>query len=160
MMTPQEISTKLQSQFGAAILEAKVEGVIDPFVKVAPASIRDVATFLRDDAELRFSSLMCLSAVDYGKDTLGVVYNLYSISGRHKITVKVDLPKTTPTLSSVSDVWPTANWHEREAFDMMGIVFTGHPDLRRILLPDDYPGFPLRKDFKVPEFYKGMKVPY
>jgi NADH-quinone oxidoreductase subunit C len=79
---------------------------------------------------------------------------------RHEICLKVDVAVATPEVPSVSSIWPTANWHEREAFDMFGIVFTGHPDLRRILCPDDWDGFPLRKDFKVPEFYQGMKVPY
>jgi NADH-quinone oxidoreductase subunit C len=79
---------------------------------------------------------------------------------KHKIVLKAITPKDNPRVQSVSFVWGTANWHEREAFDMYGIDFDGHPDLRRILCPDDYPGYPLRKDFKVPEFYNGMKVPY
>ena len=159
-MSPQEIYDKLKARYGEAILEVKIEGVLDPFVKVAPASIRDVSYFLRDDPELQFDYLMCLSSMDYGKGTLGVVYNLYSMTKRHKITLKVDVPVDRAEVPSVESVWPSANWHEREAYDMMGIVFTDHPDLRRILLPDDYPGYPLRKDFKVPEFYQGMKVPY
>jgi NADH-quinone oxidoreductase subunit C len=103
---------------------------------------------------------MCLSGVDYAKDVLGVVYHLCSMTKRHKITLKADVPAADPRLPSVVSVWPSAGWHEREAYDMFGILFTGHPDLRRILLPEDYPGHPLRKDFKVPEFYQGMKVPY
>ena len=159
-MTPQEISEKLKSQFGNALLEVKVEGVINPFVKFSPGSIRDVAAFLRDDPELQFDYLMCLSGVDYGKGTLGVVYHLCSMTKRHKIALRVEVPAENAQVPSVEPVWQSAGWHEREAYDMFGIVFTGHPDLRRILLPDDYPGHPLRKDFKVPEFYQGMKVPY
>jgi NADH-quinone oxidoreductase subunit C len=159
-MTPQEISERLKSKFGARILEAKFEGVVDPYVKIDPSAVAEAALFLRDEGDLAFDTLMCLSGVDYTKDLLGVVYHLSSIAKRHKITLKVEVPAASPTVPSVSAVWPAANWHEREAFDMIGIVFANHPDLRRILLPDDYPGHPLRKDFKVPEFYQGMKVPY
>ena len=76
------------------------------------------------------------------------------------VEAKTEVPRDAATVPTVSAIWPTANWHEREAYDMVGITFAGHPDHRRILLPEDYPGHPLRKDFKVPEFYQGMKVPY
>lgn len=159
-MTPQEITDTLKAAFGDAIVEAKTEGVLDPYVKVAPAAAYEIAVFLRNDAECDFDFLMCLSGVDNGKGILGVVYHLFSMTKRHKITVKTDVPRDQATLASVAEIWPTANWHEREVYDMVGIAFTGHPDHRRILLPEDYPGHPLRKDFKVPEFYQGMKVPY
>ena len=159
-MTPQEISEKLKAQFGEALLEVKSEGVLQPFIKVVPAGLKNIAGFLHDDADLQFDYLMCLSGIDYGKNVLGVVYHLSSMTKSHKVTLKIDIPADKAEVPSVTDVWPTANWHEREAYDMYGIIFTGHPDLRRMLLPDDYPGHPLRKDFKVPEFYQGMKVPY
>ncbi|MFA6542090.1 MAG: NADH-quinone oxidoreductase subunit C, partial [Bacteroidota bacterium] len=91
---------------------------------------------------------------------LGVTYHLYSMVHRHKFVLKVEVPTDAPNIPSVESVWKTANWHEREAFDMYGIQFSGHPDLRRILLPDDWEGYPLRKDYEVPEFYNGMRVPY
>jgi NADH-quinone oxidoreductase subunit C len=78
----------------------------------------------------------------------------------HKFTLKVEVNVDHPHVQSVESVWKTANWHEREAYDMVGVIFDGHPDLRRILLPDDWDGFPLRKDYKVAEYYRGMKVPY
>jgi len=159
-MTPQEIADKLKAGFSEAILEVKIEGAIDPYVKIAASKLADLALFLRDDPETQFDFLMCLSGMDNGKGLLGGVYNLYSITKRHKITLKVEVPADKAEIPSVSSLWPTANWHEREAYDLFGIRFTGHPDLRRILLPEDYPGHPLRKDFKVPEFYQGMKVPY
>src|SRR5258708_4541700 len=159
-MTPQEIFDKITAAFGDRILETKSEGVIDPYIKLSPAAVAEAAFFLRDEPDLAFDYLMCLSGVDYTKGILGVVYHLASMSKRNKIKLNAEAPAASPQLPTVSSVWPGADWHEREAYDMFGIVFTGHPDLRRILLPDDYPGYPLRKDFKVPEFYQGMKVPY
>jgi NADH-quinone oxidoreductase subunit C len=98
--------------------------------------------------------------MDYTGGKLGVVYHLHSTSLDHKIVLKTEVTAESPHAASVESVWKTANWHEREAFDLFGIVFDGHPDLRRILLPDDWEGHPLRKDYAVPEFYNGMKVPY
>jgi NADH-quinone oxidoreductase subunit C len=159
-MTPQEISEKLKTKFSEAIIEVKIEGVVDPYVKVVPSKMGEIAAFLREDADLEFDYLMCLSGVDLGKNMLAVVYHLSSMVKRHKISVKAEVPRENAEIPSVINSWPTANWHEREIYDLLGITFTGHPDLRRILLPEDYPGHPLRKDFKVPEFYQGMKVPY
>jgi NADH-quinone oxidoreductase subunit C len=159
-MTYQEISDVLKAQFGDAILELKADGPGDPSIKVAPAAIKDVAKFLRDDERLQFDYLSCLSGVDLQQGKLAVVYNIFSMTLRHKITLKVEVPADSPHVPSVESVWKTANWHEREAYDLVGIQFTGHPDLRRILLPYDWEGHPLRKDYKVPEFYNGMKVPY
>jgi NADH-quinone oxidoreductase subunit C len=159
-MIPQEITDALKAKFGSAILEAKPDGVLDPFVKVVPDKIKDVATYLRDDDRLAFDTLMCLSGVDYTGGKLGVVYHLHSMKWNHKITLKVDVPVEHPHVQSVESVWRTANWHEREAYDLIGVIFDGHPDLRRILLPYDWDGHPLRKDYQLPEYYNGMKVPY
>ena len=93
--------------------------------------------------------------------TLSVVYHLESIELKHKIVLKVLLQRENPDVQSVSCVWRCADWHEREAYDLIGINFLNHPDLRRILMPYDWEaGYPLRKDYKNPEFYHGMKVPY
>jgi NADH-quinone oxidoreductase subunit C len=159
-MTFQDIVARLQASVPDSVVEAKSEGVVQPSVKIAPGKLRDAALALRNDPDLAFDYLMCLSGVDLGKETLGVVYHFSSMQHRHKLTVRTDVPAAEPRVPTVSDIWPTANWHEREAWDLVGVVFTNHPDLRRILLPEDYPGHPLRKDFKVPEFYNGMKVPY
>ncbi len=158
-MTAQEIFEIIKSQFNDAVLDSKLENVPDPFIKIQTEKIKDVAQFVRDNEQLRFDYLMCLSGVDY-KGKIGVTYNLYSMVHRHKITLKVEVPTESPNIPSVESIWKTANWHEREAFDMYGINFIGHPDLRRMLLPDDWEGYPLRKDYEVPEFYNGMKIPY
>ena len=159
-MTPQEIFNNLKEKFGEAILEAKLEGNPDPFIKVAAKNIKEVCLYLRDEDGMNFDFLSCLSGVDVGKGNLGIVYNLASIKNKSKITLKVEVPVAEAHVASVESVWRTADWHEREAYDLVGIIFDGHPDPRRILLPNDWEGFPLRKDYKVPEFYHGMKVPY
>lgn len=159
-MIPQEIGDTLKATFGDAILGTTIDGVFDPFSKIAPDRIKAVALFLRDNPQTEFDALMCLSGVDYTGGKLGVVYHLHSMKWNHKFTLKVEVTVENPHCQSVESVWRTANWHEREAFDLFGIVFDGHPDLRRILLPDDWDGHPLRKDYQVPEYYNGMKVPY
>ena len=159
-MIPQEIHDLLKASFGDAILEAKLDGVIDPWIKIAPGSMKDVAKFLRDEERLLFDSLMLLTGMDYTKGRIGVVYHLHSMKWNHKIVLKTEVETDQPHVHSVESIWKTANWQEREAFDMFGVLFDGHPDLRRILMPDDWEGYPLRKDYQVPEFYNGMKVPY
>lgn len=158
-MTPQEIHDTLKSKFGDGVVEAKLDAP-QPWIRLAPDRTKSAAFFLRDESSLQFDYMSCLSGVDYNDGNLGVVYHLFSMVHKHKIVLRANAPRDNPHIQSVSGVWGTANWHEREAFDMFGIYFDEHPDLRRILCPDDYPGFPLRKDFKVPEFYNGMKVPY
>ena len=101
---------------------------------------------LKNDQEFDFDSLMCLSGVDY-PDRFETVYHLSSIDLKHKITLKVALNKTAPKVESVTGIWETANWHEREAYDMFGIIFNNHPDLRRILTVEGTTDFPLRKDY-------------
>ncbi len=161
-MTPQEILDRLSAKFSSLAdigIEAKLDNPVDPYIKIAPQHLLEVAKFLRDDEDLLFDYLSCLSGVDL-KGKLGVVYQLYSMVKRHKVTIKVEVATDSPNVPSVESIWRSANWHEREAFDLYGVNFTGHPDLRRILLPYDWEGHPLRKDYQVPEYYNGMKVPY
>ena len=159
-MTLPEIHEVLRTNFSDAIREFKPDAPGTPFIVVDAAYIKDVSLFLRDTSTLLFDALMCLSGVDYGNKTLGVTYHLDSTAHHHKCALKVIVPIDQPDVPTVSDVWGHANWEEREAYDMVGINFTGHPDLRRILCPYDWEGFPLRKDYKVQEYYHGMKVPY
>lgn len=160
-MTPQEIYTRLKDEFGESILSFE-ETVVDPFIVVAPESTADVGRYLAEDEALAFDFLMCLSGVDLSvkAEDLEVVYHLYSMTRRHSVVLKVIVHKENPRVPTVEQIWKTANWHERETYDLYGIVFDGHSDLQRILLPDDWEGHPLRKDYKEPDFYRSMRVPY
>jgi len=115
--------------------------------------IKDACLFLRDEPSLKMDHLADLTAVDYSRypgdagPRFEVVYNLISTTYRHRIRLKVRVPEEDPRIDTVSSIWQTANWHERETYDLMGIIFDGHPDLRRILLPDDWEGYPLRKEY-------------
>ncbi len=155
-MKPEEIAALLSAQFGAKILESKLDGP-SPFCVVAPGEILAVCQFARHDERLAMDHLECLAGVDY-KDRIEVVYVVYSMKHRHRFSLKCRLPREEPRVHTVESVWGVANWHEREAFDMIGIVFEGHSDMRRILCPDDWEGYPLRKDYKFPKSYRDMPV--
>jgi NADH-quinone oxidoreductase subunit C len=159
-VTPAEIHARVTARFRELVLEFD-DSVLNPYMKVAPEGVGDLARYLRDEPDLQFNYLMCLSGVDYGPGkTLGVVYHLQSMPLLHQMVLKVELPRESPALPSVALVWRTADWHEREAYDLYGIRFEGHPDLRRIFLPDDWEGHPLRKDYVVQEFYQDIRVPF
>lgn len=160
-MTSEDIYTKLKDKFGDSVLSLE-KVVLDSFILIAPDAIADIARYLAEEDELAFDSLMCLSGVDLGvkEENLEIVYHLFSMTHRHTVVLKTILPKEDPHIPSVEHIWKTANWHEREAYDLYGITFEGHSDLRRILMPEDWEGHPLRKDYKDPEFYRGMRVPY
>ena len=158
-MQVQEIFEKLKKEYGEAIISLHNEPPSEPFIQVAPEKIFDICLYLRDGNGLMFDYLSCLSGMDYG-DNLGVVYHLYSVSLKHRISLKVSVPKDEPNVPTVERVWRTADWHEREAYDMFGVNFKGHHNLIRILCPYDWDGYPLRKDYVNPEVYHDMKVPY
>lgn len=162
MKQAQEILQILQEKFPDKIIQAEM-GVIDPFIVVATDAIVEVCSFLKSHSDLAFDSLMCLSGVDYKglkdeTERIEVVYHLFSMKHKHKIVLKVRLPRENPSVPSVESLWAIANWHEREAYDMVGAHFEGHSDLRRILCPDDWVGYPLRKDYEQPKSYRGMPV--
>ncbi len=146
-MSPEQIEKKLRERFGDAILATRV-GLNGLEAKVEPQRLLEICQFLRDDPELDFNFLRCISAVDWLNDgEFEVVYHLFSFRQLHEMVIKVRVPRQMPRVPSVTSIWRTANWHEREAYDLMGIVFEGHPDLRRIFLPEDWVGHPLRKDY-------------
>jgi len=159
-MTAEEIYQSVQGKFGEAVIEFDGEAP-DPVIKVKPDAWLDICTFLKSDPDLAFDNLINLNGFDYGEGKdLGIIIHLFSFGKRHHIALKTDLPRENPRLQSIESLWRTADWHEREAFDLYGVVFENHPDLRRILCPDDWEGFPLRKDYVVQEFYHGIRVPY
>ena len=142
-----EIQRTLKGAFGQTLLANEPQGD-ELFVSVKPASIADIMPFLHDDETCRFDYIRCLCGVDY-PDNVTVVYHLFSTSSAAKITVKACVPKTKPSIASVTNIWAGADWHERETAEMFGLTFVGHPDPRKLLLTDDNDTFPLRKEFKL-----------
>ncbi len=175
-MNAPEIHKLLVDKFGEAKIVGANLAALDPWVEVAPAAIVEVATLLRNDPRLVMDHLNDLTGVDYlqpdpkkaakfgHEPHIEVVYHLSSFELKHKITVKVKLPRwkdgqpgQIPEVDSVSGVWGIADWHERECYDLMGIRFLGHPNLRRILCPEDWVGHPLRKDYEMPLEYHEIR---
>lgn len=144
----ERILEALKQKFGEAILEAaQFRGELT--VVVPKEQIVEVCRFLKEEEEFRFDLLADLCGIDMYTPVkrFGVVYNLYSLKNRYRIRLKTFTEEADPKVPTVSGVWGTANWHEREAFDMFGIIFEGHPDLRRMYMPEDFEHYPLRKDF-------------
>ncbi len=164
-MSPEEICVILKQRFGDRITDTVLEAT-RPYAVVSADAWPEVARFLRDDPAMGFGMLRCISAIDLlADDKLACVYDLLALSPvsatvemtiPHVFAVRVVCDREDPQIPSVADIWPAADWHEREAFDMMGIVFTGHPNLERILCPEDWEGHPLRKDYAFPLEYHGI----
>ena len=145
-MTGQELLNSLSKLFGAK-LQNKTEFRGETTYAILPGDLREVAKFCRD--ELSFDYLIDITSIDnFGEEPrFEIVYELYSMTLAVHLRLKLRVSEEEGLVDTVSDIWPTANWHEREIYDMMGIKFNGHPDLRRILMWDGYPFFPLRKEF-------------
>ena len=155
-MTPKQIVTLLETTFAGKII-ASFPDDKHPRVHVNASDWREIAQYLYREPALKLDWLQNLSGVDYVADEkMCVVYDLWSFDLRHSFAVKTYTPRENPHVPTVVDLWPAADWHEREAYDMFGIIFDGHPDLRRILCADDWEGFPLRKDYVFPREYHGI----
>jgi len=155
-MNAQEIHTKLKAQFGDAVGDL-TEAKIDPFVTVKPDKIVEICRFARTEAGLDFDYCEDVTGIDWpARNLIEVVYHLFSLQHRHQIVLKVETDRGQPSVPSVQGVWKAANWLEREVYDMLGVKFVGHPDMRRILLPDDWVGHPLRKDYQEAGGYHGV----
>jgi NADH-quinone oxidoreductase subunit C len=155
-MEQSKIAAKIANAFPDALIPLEEAA----YLSIVPEKWETVAHFLRNDEELLFDSLMCLTGYDKGPDEeLGVAFNLHSMDKLHELEIRVEVPRDGGTIPSVAHIWRIADWHEREVYDMYGIIFEGHPDLRRMLLPDDWIGHPLRKDYETPDYYAGIPVP-
>ena len=145
------LSEQVQQKFPNVVMSAVNERG-DEVVYVKKDGVKALCKALRDDADLQFNMLMDLFGVDYlfweeKENRFEVVYNLHSLSKNHRLFIRVPVPETDATVDSVISVWPAANWFEREVWDMFGVVFKGHPDLKRILMYESFEGHPLRKDY-------------
>jgi NADH-quinone oxidoreductase subunit C len=160
-MTFDELKSIVQSEFPDRILGEDLNANPKALI-VDHNSIKALCLWLRDNESTYFDSLSCLSGIDHGpeENRMEVVYHLYSIPFDLHLSLKTIIDRTFPIIDSVTDVWKTANWHEREAYDLLGIQFNDHPDLRRILLPNDWEGHPLRQDYQEQEKYHGIVVKY
>ena len=148
-LPPGRVEERLRARFpGVEIRRQEGEAVRDLTLFVPAASLVEIATFLRDDPELDFAMLSWIAGVDWlpREPRFEVVYGLLSLARAARLTLKVALPGENPRVPTVTGVWPSADWLERETWDFYGIEFTGHPNLKRILLPEDWSGWPLRKD--------------
>ena len=164
-MSFEEIKLLLIEKFGEGVIVGEETGGMQPALLIDPDQIANVCLELRNNPHTYFDFLSSITGVDYGVESgrFGVVYHLASIPFQTQLTLKISKSNSRdlndlPEFPSITSVYRTADWHEREAYDLIGIFFEGHPDLRRILLPDDWEGFPLRKDYKNAEFYKGIKI--
>ncbi len=155
-----EIFDRLQAEFGAEIIDTGGAAPGDLFISVNPERIVDICLYLRDSAEMKFDYMSSLSGVQNKDNSFAVVYHLYSVSLKHRVVIKTGLAEENPKLPTVERVWKCADWHEREAFDLLGIEFEGHHNMIRILNPYDWEGFPLRKDYQGQEEYHGVRIPY
>ena len=158
MKRPEEIIRLIEPRFSNRLL-ASAPGGLHPHVQIRPAGLTDLCRFLKTEPELRFDLLRCIAAVDWHqKNVIEISYDLMSIPFGHVFAVKLELDRAHPEVESVSSVWPAACWHEREAFDLMGVLFRNLPDARRIFMPEDWTGHPLRKDYQDLVVYHGLKV--
>jgi NADH-quinone oxidoreductase subunit C len=161
-MSFEEIKSLITNHLGKSVILEANEKALQPSLQIQTDKIAEVSKLLHENG---FDHLACITGIDNGvtNGTLEVIYHLYAILHATSLTLKVkmirndknDAPPTVPTLSHI---WRSADWHEREVYDFLGILFEGHPDMRRILLPADWQGFPLRKDYEAQEIYHGIKV--
>ncbi|MGH7986089.1 MAG: NADH-quinone oxidoreductase subunit C [Candidatus Binataceae bacterium] len=155
-MEPRLIYELVKLHLPDSVIEI-VERKPDPFIVIDAQAIGAAARFLRDNPDTAMDCLSNETGVDY-KDRIEVVYHLFSYRHRHGAVCKVRLDRQHPVVETLEGIWPSANWMEREIFDLLGVTFTGHSDLRRILMPEDWPGYPLRKDFVEPLEYHGIST--
>jgi NADH-quinone oxidoreductase subunit C len=141
-----DILERLRARFGQDVLEVS-DALGQAWIRVGPERYREVVGTIRDDEEFACDYLDFVAGVDRGEDGFDVVVQLYSTTRRHQVRVKVTAGREDPVAPSISDLYPGANWHERETWELFGIRFDGHPQLVKLVLPEQFEGHPLRKDF-------------
>ena len=157
-MTSAEIKAVIMDQFPGSVIER--EDLAEKQVELKADQWFDIATFLKEDPNLSFDQLECITGIDLGEEaSLQTSYNLHSMEYRHKIEILISHDRKEPKVASIEKIWRIGDWFERETYDMFGSVYEGHRDLRRILCPDDWEGWPLRKDYEGQESYHGIVVP-
>jgi NADH-quinone oxidoreductase subunit C len=144
-LSPEEVGARLRARFGDAVEVTEQHG--HAVATVPTDAYHDVARFLRDEPDLACVYCDFTGAVDFGDDGIEVVTHLFSIEHHHNVRIKVRLPHQDPSLATLSDLFSTCDWHERETMEMFGIRFEGHPQPVKLLLPEPFEGHPLRKDF-------------
>ena len=147
--------------FTSAGIQFSIEpNCIPETFKIESTDLLKVSKLLQSDPSLYFDQLSCITGIDNGPEakTMEVIYHFYSIPFHASLALKVVLPRESPETESLTSLWQSANWMEREVYDMFGIRFSNHPDLRRILMPNDWEGYPLRKDYHHQERYHGIKL--
>ena len=183
-MSYEDIRNRIEQRCPGAIVGGDADAA-QPYLEIAPMDMGAVAAVMRED--LGFDRLLVLSGIDMegfdekgkgkhraigqyeedgsvrpvgpeGTGELGACYHLEAYDRHERIALKTRVPRENPQIATTALVWPTANWHERETFDMYGIEFVGHPDLRRLLLPEDWEGWPLRKDYEMPKSWQGVPL--
>ncbi len=156
-LTTDQIHDLIKEEFADGVVDDQRE-VVDPFLVVKAEVIEALAKFARDDSRLEFDLLSLISGVDYPEaQTIEVVYCLDSTTQKHRLIIKAPLPRDNPRIATLEGVWKTADWHERETYDLMGVIFEGHHNLVRILCAEDWEGHPLRKDYVIPDTYRGLR---
>jgi NADH-quinone oxidoreductase subunit C len=163
----EEIKQFIIDRFGESIIVSDKQDNLQPYLVLQTERLAEVCLELHDNELTYFDFLACITGLDNGPEagTMEVIYNLNSIPYGHQLMLKVVVPRNSgddpmPVVPTLSHIWRTADWHEREVYDMVGIYFKGHPDMRRILCVSDWEGHPLRKDYKLQDYYHGIKVPY
>lgn len=159
-MNIEEFKNLIDTKLGEGVVLSIDENATPKALVIDASGLAAVMKLLKDDEACFCDLLSCLTAVDNGPEinTMEVIYNLYSIPLEHSIMIKTTIAREKPEIETICHLWKTADWHEREAYDLFGIEFKNHPDLRRILMPADWEGHPMRKDYEEPATYRGMKT--
>jgi len=153
-----EIKSTILDQYPGSVIEN--EDLLNHQIEIEGSQWLKVATFMKENPNLSFDQLECITGIDTGDEgSLQSRYNLHSMEHRHKVEIVINHDRKNPKVPSIEQVWRIGDWFERETYDMFGITYEGHRDLRRILCPDDWEGWPLRKDYEGQESYHGIVVP-